>query len=357
MDTKSLSSRQVYLAKKLSRYHFRIDYRQSKANGAADALSRFPKRSQEEEDTLQAENTRILHRLQSSLTNASLSSLTFSPSLTPLHQILTCGTHVLPQLRQFWAMLWGELADKGPYRVSIGGIRLRLQELQGEDSWAKEMRTEGLKEDWKDIDRVLYRQGLPYVLEIICMELICCHNDDPLAGYFGIEKTRELVAQKYYWEMLCHNVEEYVRGCDVCLASKAVRHKPYGELQLLPVRTHRWKDLSMDFVTRLPISIDWTGDSYDSILVIVDQLTKMGHYKPVKVTIDAPELAEVILDVVVRQHGLSNSIVSDQGSIFTSKFWSSLYYFLGIKRKLSTAFQTQNDRQTKRQNSTIEAYL
>ncbi len=63
MDTKSLSSRQVRWAQELSRYHFRIDYRQGKANGAADALSRYPQRSAEEEKILRAENTKILHRL------------------------------------------------------------------------------------------------------------------------------------------------------------------------------------------------------------------------------------------------------------------------------------------------------
>ena len=52
MDTKSLSSRQVRWAQELSRYHFWIDYRQGKANGAADALSRFPQRSQDEEEKL-----------------------------------------------------------------------------------------------------------------------------------------------------------------------------------------------------------------------------------------------------------------------------------------------------------------
>ena len=67
----------------------------------------------------------------------------------------------------------------------------------------------------------------------------------------------------------------------------------------------------MDFVTGLPISTDWKGDSYDSILVIVDRLTKMVYYKPVKVTIDAPGLAEVIIDVVMRHHGLPNSIVTN----------------------------------------------
>ena len=60
----------------------------------------------------------------------------------------------------------------------------------------------------------------------------------------------------------------------------------------------------MDFVTGLPLSSDWKGDSYNSILVIVDRLTKMVHYEPVKVTVNALGLAEVIIDVVVRHHGL-----------------------------------------------------
>ena len=99
----------------------------------------------------------------------------------------------------------------------------------------------------------------------------------------------------------------------------------------------------MDFVTGLPISTDWKGDSYNSILVIVNWLTKMVYYKPVKVTIDTPGLAEVIINVVVRHHGLPDSIITDQRSLFTSKFWSLLCYFFGINQKLSTAFYPQTD--------------
>ena len=113
----------------------------------------------------------------------------------------------------------------------------------------------------------------------------------------------------------------------------------------------------MDFVTGLPISTNWKGDSSDSILIIVNWLTKMVHYKPVKVTIDAPSLAKVIIDMVVRHHSLPDSIVTDRGLLSSSKFWSSLCYFLGIKQKLSTAFHPQTDGQIKRQNSTIEAYF
>ena len=62
IDTKSLSSCPFCWAQELSRYHFRIDYHQDKANGAADALFRYLQRSQSEEEILQAENTRIFQR-------------------------------------------------------------------------------------------------------------------------------------------------------------------------------------------------------------------------------------------------------------------------------------------------------
>ena len=113
----------------------------------------------------------------------------------------------------------------------------------------------------------------------------------------------------------------------------------------------------MDFVTGLPISTNWKRDSYDFILVIVDQLIKMVYYKLVKIIINALCLAKVIIDVVVCYHGLSDSIVIDRGFLFNLKFELSLCYFFGIKRWLSTAFYLQTDSQTERQNSTIEAFL
>ena len=111
--------------------------------------------------------------------------------------------------------------------------------------------------------------------------------------------------------MLRHDVEDYVKRYNVCLASKTVRHKPYGDLQSLPVSTYRWKDLLMDFIPDLPVLTDWKGDSYNSILVIVNWLIKMVYYKPITVTIDAPGLAEVIINVVMRHHGLLDLIATN----------------------------------------------
>ena len=73
----------------------------------------------------------------------------------------------------------------------------------------------------------------------ICTKLISRHYNNRLASYFEIVKTQELVARKYYWPSLWHNVKVYVKGCNLCLASKVVRLKPYDNLQVLPVPTHQ----------------------------------------------------------------------------------------------------------------------
>ena len=227
MDTKCLSSRQVRWAKKLFRYYFWIDYRQGKANEAANALSYFFQRNKDKEEKLQTENIQILHCLQSSFTSTTLSDLSTSSSLSPLHQILICGTHALPHLRQFWSTFKLELANKGSYQASIGSMRLRLQELQETNSEAQEL---GFKEGYKEVKEVLYHQGLPFVPKTIWIKQIRRYHNDVLASHFGIKKTCELLARKYFWPSLRHDVEACVKGCDVCLALKAVRHKPHGDL-------------------------------------------------------------------------------------------------------------------------------
>ena len=80
----------------------------------------------------------------------------------------------------------------------------------------------------------------------------------------------------------------------------------------------------MDFIIGLPILTHWKREGYDSIFVIVNRLIKIVHLEPVNIIIDAPGLDEIIIDVVVKHYDLPDSIVTDRGSLFTSKFWSLL---------------------------------
>ena len=86
---------------------------------------------------------------------------------------------------------------------------------------------------------MLHYQGLPYLPEIIKTEIISSYHNDPLVGHFGIEKTWELVVQKYYWPTLQADIETYVKEYEVCMTFKAIRHKSYNDLQLLLVPTYR----------------------------------------------------------------------------------------------------------------------
>ena len=74
-------------------------------------------------------------------------------------------------------------------------MRLKLQELQETDSEVQELRS---KEEYKEVEGVLYHQDLLFMPEAIWTKLISRHHDDPLAGHFGIKKSCKLLAQKYF---------------------------------------------------------------------------------------------------------------------------------------------------------------
>lgn len=136
-----------------------------------------------------------------------------------------------------------------------------------------------------------------------------------------------------------------------------MRHKFYGDLQSLSIVTYQCKNLFIDFVISLPVFTNKKSEIYYLILIIVDWLTKMVYYQPVKIIVDVPDLVKVIINTVVRHHGLPNPMVSNRGSVFTSKFRLWLCYFFGIKRKDLTTLRPQINGQTKKQNSTMEDQL
>jgi transposase InsO family protein len=107
----------------------------------------------------------------------------------------------------------------------------------------------------------------------------------------------------------------------------------------------------MDFITNLPSS-----KAFDSIFVVVDQLTKMAHFMPCN-TIRGEEIARLFMDNIYKYHGLPDDIISDRGSQFTSKFWQSLFKIFKIKIKLSSAYHLQTDGKTERVNQVLEQYL
>ena len=121
--------------------------------------------------------------------------------------------------------------------------------MQAEDCQARKIRVEKLSQNWQDSNRILHHQNLPYIFKIIKIEQISRHHDNLPAGYLGIERMQKLVTKKSYWEILCNNIEVYVKGFNVCLVFQKIKPKLYGYLQQLPVPTHSWRNLFISFVT------------------------------------------------------------------------------------------------------------
>jgi hypothetical protein len=116
------------------------------------------------------------------------------------------------------------------------------------------------------------------------------------------------------------------------------------------VHEWKWEEIIMDFIVGLPR----TQSGYDSIWVIVDRLTKVAHFTPIKTTYSGPQLAELYMSRIVCLHGELKKIVSDRRTQFTSRFWERLHEALDTQLRFKSAYHPQTDGQTERVNQILE---
>ena len=129
-------------------------------------------------------------------------------------------------------------------------------------------------------------------------------------------------------------MDEYILRCMKCQQVKVEHQHPGGLLQPFPVPEWKWEIISMDFITGLPM----TWRQHDSIMVLVDKLTKAAHFILVKSTDKTDDIAKIFMRDIFKLHGLPKEIVSDRDVKFTSNFWKGLFAYLGKKLKFSTTY-------------------
>ena len=177
-------------------------------------------------------------------------------------------------------------------------------------------------------------------------------HDTPLAGHPGFHKFMSYVQRHFVGTRLRMDVLEFTRSCPQCQIAKPRHTLPFGTIMPLQPPEEPWQDISMDLIVHLPQS-----QSYNAIFVVVDRFSKMAHFIPTQTQINAPDLAKLFLDNIVRIHGFPRSIVSDRDSRFLSNFWRELFSLTNTTLRFSTANHPQTDGQTERTNRTLEQYL
>jgi hypothetical protein len=169
----------------------------------------------------------------------------------------------------------------------------------------------------------------------------------------GSTKMYHDLKHHYWWTKMKVEITRYVARCDTCRRVKAIYMKATGPLQSLPIPTWKWEDISMEFIVGLPR----TARGYDSIWVIVDQLTKIAHFLPVRVKYTMATYAELYIGRILSLHGVPKTIVSDRGPQFVSKFWEELHKALDTKLLHSSGYHHQTSGQTERVNQILEDML
>jgi hypothetical protein len=120
----------------------------------------------------------------------------------------------------------------------------------------------------------------------------------------GSTKMYQDLKQHYWWTKMKIEIARYVARCDTCRRVKAIHMKTAGPLQSLPIPTWKWEDISMDFIMGLPR----TAKGFDSIWVIIDRLTNIAHFLPVKVKYTVATYAELYIARILSLHGVQKQL-------------------------------------------------
>ena len=238
--------------------------------------------------------------------------------------------------------------------------RIMTAKATGQQRIPQDLIKEGIRLELGDCeikDDLLYVGPRLYIPDdpILKTRIIKHIHEAPPGGHAGRSSTYDRVSSFYYWPGITDTVARYVKSCHACKRSKSYREGKQGLLKPLPIPDRYWQDISVDFITPLPVCSRF-GRRFEHIMVIVDRLSKKKKF----ISIDSLEVEAVVqafIEWVWREEGYPSTIVSDRGTQFTAHFWQRLCQRIGTKPKLSTAFHPETDGQTENANASLKQYL
>jgi hypothetical protein len=148
-----------------------------------------------------------------------------------------------------------------------------------------------------------------------------------------------VVKSHYFWLGMKKYIVEYIARCMECQKVKAEHSHPAGLLQPLPIPEWKWEVAKMDFITGLPR----IGKQHDSIMVVVEKITKDAHFIPLMTTHKATDVADIFMKEVARLHKIPKKIVSDRDPKFTSNLWKGLFKVFRMNLNFSKTYHHESN--------------
>lgn len=145
----------------------------------------------------------------------------------------------------------------------------------------------------------------------------------------------------------------YYYGCFNCQQKIGSKGKKLGDPKSLQLPTRRWRLISTDFITNFPV----TNTGYDAITTYVDRLSRRVHFLPSRTSDSATDIAYEFFTRIIPQHGLLDTVISDRGPKFMSKFWQKLISLCDAQLKVSSARHPQTDGESEVANRMVENYI
>jgi hypothetical protein len=139
----------------------------------------------------------------------------------------------------------------------------------------------------------------------------------PYSSHLGYQKMVTTLRKIFYWLNMKGGTTKYLAKCQYCQHVKAEHQLPAGLLHPLPVPEWKWETISLESITSFPR----TQKQNDSIMLVIDKLSKSAHFIPLKSTFKAINIAEIFMKEIFRLHGIPKTVISDRDVKFTSTFW------------------------------------